>query len=317
MSPEKNLSLGIDLGGTKIAVGLCREGEIIKKTIFPTQASAGFDGVISVILSAVEIAMEGHQIKEILGIGIGSAGQINAATGEVIYSPNLGWRNAPLGEAISRAMGMPVKVLNDVRAATVAEQKFGNGKGLANFGNIFVGTGVGSGFVLNGQLLNGATNSAGEIGHVCMDPEGPLCACGNRGCLEAFCSGSGMENYVKAELKAGRKSIIKELAESKIENVRGPLIGLAAEQGDELAIAAIERVGRYLGIALANVHTMLNPEVVLLGGGMMALKSFFMPVLLETMKMHILPVAYQDRVLVKEAMFENDAVLLGGAAIFA
>lgn len=317
MASAKNLSLGIDLGGTKVAVGLCSNGEILKKAIFPTQASAGFDGVISVILGAVEKVMEGHTARELLGVGIGSAGQINAATGEVIYSPNLGWRNAPLGDTLAQALGLPVKVLNDVRAATVAEQKFGNGKGLANFGNIFVGTGVGSGFVMNGQLLNGATNSAGEIGHVCMDPEGPLCGCGNRGCLEAFCSGTGMENYVKAELKKGRKSIIGELAEHKIDHVRGPLIGKAADQGDELAIEAIERVGRYLGIALANVHTMLNPEVVLLGGGMMALKKIFMPVLLATMKKHILPVADQERVLVKEAMFENDAVLLGGAAIFA
>jgi glucokinase len=318
MAKAKTLSLGIDLGGTKVAVGLCHGEEILKKAIFPTQASTGFDGVISVILGAVEKVIEGHSLAEIRGAGVGSAGQINAVTGEVIYSPNLCWRNAPLGEALSKALGLPVKVLNDVRAATVAEQKFGNGRGLDNFGNIFVGTGVGSGFVVNGQLLNGVTNSAGEIGHICMDAEGPLCGCGNRGCLEAYCSGTGMENYVKAELKKGRKSLLGELAEHKLENVRGPLIGKAAEKGDELALEAIKRVGHYLGIALANVHTLLNPEVVLLGGGMMALKQYFMTDLEETMKKHILPVAAaHQRPLVKEARFENDAVLLGGAAVFA
>ena len=317
MAPAKKLSLGIDLGGTKIAVGLCHHGEILKKVIFPTQPSAGFDGVISVILSAVERVLEGQDKKNLLGVGIGSAGQINGETGEVIYSPNLGWRNAPLGATLGKALGLKISVLNDVRAATVAEHKFGNGKGLANFANIFVGTGVGGSFVINGQLVNGATNSAGEIGHICMDAEGPMCGCGNRGCLEAFSSGTGMENYVKAELKKGRKSLIKELAESKIEHVRGPIIGKAAEMGDELAVESIKRVGHYLGIALANVHTMLNPDIILLGGGMMALKGIFMPVLVETMKKHILPVADQDRVLVKEAKFENDAVLLGGAAIFA
>lgn len=317
MASAKKLSLGVDLGGTKIAVGLCQNGEILKKVIFPTQPAAGFDGVISVILGAVEKVMEGHTAKEILGLGIGSAGQINGETGEVIYSPNLGWRNAPLGKTISQALNMKVGVLNDVRAATVAEHKFGNGRGLANFANIFVGTGVGGGFVINGQLVNGATNSAGEIGHVCMDAEGPVCGCGNKGCLEAFASGTGMENYVKAELKKGRKSLLKELAENRLENVRGPLIGKAAEKGDELAVEAIKRVGHYLGIALANVHTMLNPDIILLGGGMMALKGIFMPILHETMKKHILPVADQDRALVKEARFENDAVLLGGAAIFA
>lgn len=317
MPAAEKFSLGIDLGGTKIAVGLCRNGEILKKIIFPTHPEAGFDGVISVILGAVDKVMQGHADKKINGIGIGSAGQINGETGEVIYSPNLGWRNAPLGAELSKKLGFKVSVLNDVRAATVAEHKFGNGRGLSNFANIFVGTGVGGGFVINGHLVNGATNSAGEIGHICMNDDGPVCGCGNRGCLEAYASGTGMENYVKAELKNGRKSLLKELAENKIDNVRGPLIGKGAASGDELCIEAIERVGHYLGIAAANVHTLINPEIILLGGGMMALKGIFMPVLLQTMKKHILPVADQNRELVKEAKFENDAVLLGGAAIFA
>lgn len=317
MAKAKKLTLGVDLGGTKIAVGLCQNGEILKKVIFPTHAAAGYDSIISVITGAVERVMEGYEHKDIAGLGVGSAGQINPETGEVIYAPNLKWHNAPLGSTLAKALKFKVQVLNDVRAATVAEHRYGNGRGFANFANIFVGTGIGSGFVLNGELINGTTNSAGEIGHVCMDTEGPLCGCGKKGCLEAYASGTGMENYVKAELKAGRKSIIKELAESKFENVRGPLIGKAAEQGDELALAAIERVGRYLGLAVANIHTLINPDVILLGGGMMALKQYFMPALLNTMHKHILPVAGQDRELVRDAKFENDAVLLGGAAFFA
>ncbi len=317
MAKAKKLSLGVDLGGTKIAAGLCQDGEILKKVIFPTQAAAGFDSVISVILGAVEKVVDGHDHKDIAGLGIGSAGQINPTTGEVIYAPNLKWQNAPLGSTLAKALKLKVQVLNDVRAATLAEHRYGNGMGLENFANIFVGTGIGSGFVLNGQLVHGSTNSAGEIGHICMDPEGQVCGCGNKGCLESYASGTGMENFVKAELKKGRKSIIKELAESRIENVRGPLIGRAAEQGDELALAAIDRVGQYLGLALANIHTLINPEMILLGGGMMALKRYFMPTLLSTMKKHILPVADQGRELVREARFENDAVLLGGAAIFA
>ena len=313
---NKKYSLGIDLGGTKIAAGLCSNGEILKKVIFPTRPAAGFDGVVSVMIEAAQKAIEGYDIKDIKGLGIGSAGQINGETGEVIYSPNLNWNNAPLGKTLEEKMGLPVKVLNDVRAATIAEWKFGNGKGCNNFVNVFVGTGVGSGFVLNGQLLNGATNSAGEIGHICLDPEGQVCGCGKKGCLESFASGTGMENYVKIQLKKGVKSQIAELVEGKIEDVRGPIIGKAAENGDKLAIEAIERVGKYLGLALANVHTMINPEIILLGGGMMALKKYFMPVLEETMNEYILPVANKRNKLVGEAKFENDAVLLGGAAIF-
>ena len=316
MSENKNLSIGVDLGGTKVAVGLCSNGEILKKTIYPTQSHNGFEGVISTIISAVKSVLGDVELKDIRGLGIGAAGQINPATGEVIYAPNLNWKNAPLGRVLEDKLGLPVKVLNDVRAATVAEQKFGNGKGLQNFGNVFIGTGVGSGWVLNGKLLNGHTNSAGEIGHICLDPEGPVCGCGHKGCLEAYSSGTGMENYCKEELKKGRKSLILELAENDISKIRGPIIGKAAGLNDELAVEAIKRVGYHLGLALANVHTLLNPEVVLLGGGMMALKDIFMPVLEETLKQHILPVADQG-LLIREARFQNDAVLLGGAAIFA
>lgn len=317
MSKNAKVSLGIDLGGTKIAAGLCQNGEILKKVIFPTQAGAGFDGVIGVIVEACRHVTAGFDSDKISGLGIGSAGQINGKTGEVIYSPNLNWRNAPLGAALKRELGYEVRVLNDVRAATMAEHKYGNGKGCDNFVNIFVGTGVGSGFVLNGKLVDGYTNSAGEIGHICMDPDGPICGCGNKGCLEAFASGTGMENHVKLLLKSGRKSILHELAEGKLENVKGPLIGKAAVAGDEVALEAIARVGKYLGIALANLHTMLNPEVILLGGGMMALKDYFFTDMMTTMQKHILPVADRGERLVKMARFENDAVLLGGAALFA
>lgn len=316
MAKSNKVSLGVDLGGTKIAVGLCQNGEILKKVIFPTQAGSGFDGVLTVITEACQHVSAGFDSKKIAGIGIGSAGQINGQTGEVIYSPNLNWRNAPLGAALKQRLGYEVRVLNDVRAATLAEHKYGNGKGCDNFVNIFVGTGVGSGFVINGKLVDGATNSAGEIGHVCMDPDGPVCGCGNKGCLEAFASGTGMENFVRSLLKSGKKSVLHEMAEGRLDNVKGPLIGKAAALGDEVALTAICRVGKYLGLALANVHTMLNPEVILLGGGMMALKEYFYDEMLATMKKHILPVADRGDELVKMAKFANDAVLLGGAAIF-
>jgi glucokinase len=316
MPGKENFSVGIDLGGTKVAAGLCKNGEIIKKIIFPTNAANGFDAVISVMYEAFRHVTNGFGTESIKGVGVGSAGQINGETGEVIYSPNLNWRNAPLGKALAEKVKLEVKVLNDVRAATLAEHKYGNGKGCDNFVNIFVGTGVGSGFVINGKLVNGVTNSAGEIGHICMDPDGPVCGCGNKGCLEAFASGTGMENYVKSLLKQGRKSILHEMAEGKLENVRGPLIGKAAAQGDEVALEGIRRIGKYLGLALANVHTMLNPEVILLGGGMMALKPYFWEELQQNMKKHILPVADRGEEIIKAARFENDAVLLGGAAVF-
>lgn len=312
----ENYSVGIDLGGTKIAAGLCKSGHIVKKVIFPTQACKGFKTVISVIIKAFDKVTEGIDKRLIQGVGIGAAGQIDSLTGEVIFSPNLCWQHEPLGSTIKDHISLPVSVLNDVRAATIAEHKYGNGRGLSSFGNIFVGTGLGSGFVINGQLLTGSTNSAGEMGHICMNINGPECGCGKKGCLEAYSSGTGMENYVKSQIKAGRKSIIFELASKDIAKIEGPIIGKAAEQKDELALEAIARVGKYLGLAIANVHTLLNVEMILLGGGMMALKQFFMPELERTLHEAVLPVAHKGRKLVKEAMFKDDAVLLGGAGLF-
>jgi glucokinase len=309
-------TIGIDLGGTKIAAGLCKNGEILEKITIPTEAKKGTDHILKTMVDAAKQVMGDTTKNNISGVGIGAAGQINPRSGEVIYAPNLGWKNVPLGSFLQEKLDLPVKVLNDVRAATLAEFKFGNGKGHSSFVNIFVGTGVGSGFVVNGELLNGFTNSAGEIGHICMDPEGPKCGCGKLGCLEAYCSGTGMENYVKAQLETGHKSLVLELAEGDIQKITGPIIGKAAAAGDVLALESIKRVGTYLGIAIANVHTLFNPETVLLGGGMMALKDYFMPSLLENMNKLILPVASKNPALIKEARFENDAVLLGGSAIF-
>ncbi len=309
-------SVGIDLGGTKIAVGLCKKEEIVNKVTIPTDAKKGTEHVLSTIANAAIQAIGDTPKDQIKGVGIGAAGQINPHNGEVIYSPNLNWENIGLGDFLHKKLGLPVKVLNDVRAATLAEYKFGNGKNHKNFINIFVGTGVGSGFVINGDLVHGATNSAGEIGHICMDPQGPQCGCGKLGCLEAYASGTGMENYVKAQLKDGRKSCLLELAENDISNITGPIIGEGAKANDELALEAIERVGTYLGIALANLHNFVNPETILLGGGMMALQDYFMPKLMENMNKFILPVAGKNESLIKEAKFTNDAVLLGGSAIF-
>lgn len=315
--PEKaKMSVGIDLGGTKIAAGICSRGKILKKSIFPTNPAKGFSGILEVISETFAQVTCGYDKEIIKGVGIGSAGQIDPESGNVIFSPNLNWHNEPLGKVLSEKINLPVKVVNDVRAATLAEFKYGNGKGCKNFVNIFVGTGIGSGFVMNGKLLNGVTNTAGEMGHICMDPEGPVCGCGNKGCLEAFASGTGMQNYVKQMLKAGRKSVLSEMCEGDLNQIKGPMIGKAASQGDKLALESLKRVGRYLGIALANVHTMINPEVILLGGGMMALSEYFMPELEKTVKNHILPVADRGKKLLNNARFENDAVILGGAALF-
>lgn len=314
---KARLSVGIDLGGTKIAAGLCRGGEILKKAVVPTHANLGFDAVIEAMAGAAREAMGNTDPGTISGIGIGAAGQIDSGTGAVLYAPNLGWTNAPLGRRLSEALGLPVRVVNDVRAATIAEWKYGAGKGLDSFVSIFLGTGVGSGFVFNGALYEGATNSAGEIGHICLDPAGPVCGCGRHGCLEAVASGRGIENEVRRRLAAGAHSLIRDLAGDDPTKVTGFLVGQAARDGDALALEVLARAGRYLGLAMANVHNLLNPGRILLGGGIMALREFFLPEAKAAMHRHILPAIDHGEALLTEARFENEAVFLGGAALFA
>lgn len=315
---KTRLAVGIDLGGTKVAVGLCLGDEVIRKVILPTRATEGFDAVISVIADAARQAIGDTDLNKISGIGIGAAGQIDSSTGTVLYAPNLNWRQAPLGRALSEALGLPVRVVNDVRAATLAEWKFGAGQGLKNFVNIFLGTGIGSGLVINGNICEGATNSAGEIGHICLDPNGPPCGCGKFGCFEAYSSGRGIENEVKRRLKAGHDSLLMKKINGNLDLVTGPLIGEAARQKDPLALDVLAWAGHHLGIVLANLHTLLNPQKILLGGGVMALSEFFLPYARETMHRHILPVADRgDEELLGKAKFETDAVFIGGAALFA
>ncbi|MBF0406759.1 MAG: ROK family protein [Candidatus Riflebacteria bacterium] len=308
-------SVGIDLGGTKIAVGLCSEGIIRKKVLKPTNAEKGPIEVIKVMSDAVKEACEGVPAEKISGVGVGAAGQIDAVTGKVIYAPNLGWENVHLAEVLKKNLSMNIKVTNDVRAATIAELYYGAGKGLTDFLNIFVGTGIGSGFVINGKIIEGVTNTAGEIGHTCLDPEGPLCGCGKQGCFEAFSSGRAIENFVKSKLLYGYKSEIMKLADENLNKVSCRIIGQAARNGDSLALSSLERAGMYIGLVIANIHTMLNPQTVILGGGVMGLKEFIVPAIEKAVEKFVLPVSKRDNFFTM-ALCENDAGILGSAALF-
>jgi len=312
---KRKYTVGIDLGGTKIAAGLCENGKILEKIVVPTNASKGVDAVMATISQAARLAMKGVEPACVSGVGVGAAGQVHPKNGSVVYAPNLGWNNVPLAEKLAADICLPIKVINDVRAATIAEWKYGAGVGLHDFANIFLGTGIGSGFVLNGILLEGTTNSAGEIGHVCLDPDGPVCGCGKKGCFEAFSSGRGLENHVRSLLSDGAKSIITGLVEGDLSKITGHIIGSAAAARDKVALEALKHLGKYLGLAIANIHTMLNPQVVILGGGIMALKEYFMSDMNESVSKHILPVAAREG-LVTMAAFETDAVLIGSSAVW-
>jgi glucokinase len=205
----------------------------------------------------------------VAGIGIAAAGQIHPKTHAVVYAPNLEWENVPLRDEIESAFGMPVYVENDVRAAAWGEYRFGAGRGAESLIAVFVGTGVGSGAVVDGTVLRGAGNAAGELGHTQVVPDGVPCACGQRGCVEAYASGRGFARRLEAALAAGTETRLGPETGGDASRVTAALVARAAAGGDVFAKGLWDDAERFLGQAIANYVTLLNPELLVLGGGVM------------------------------------------------
>lgn len=213
----------------------------------------------------------------VAGIGIAAAGQIHPETQAVVYAPNLDWQEIPLKARVEARFNLPVWVENDVRAAAWGEFCFGAGRGARSLLAVFVGTGVGSGAVLDGRLWRGAFNAAGELGHTQMVPGGLPCGCGQRGCLEAYCSGSGFIRRFEAALAAGASTALSARTGGDASTLTARDVAQAAAAGDPLAREFWEDALRYLTLALTNAVTLLNPERLVLGGGVVE----SVPVLLE------------------------------------
>jgi glucokinase len=206
-------------------------------------------------------------LDTLAGLGVACAGQIHAPTGVVVEAPNLGWRDVPLAAALRAIVDVPVVVENDVRAAAWGEFTFGAGQGADSLVAVFVGTGVGSGAVLDGRLWRGAGNVAGEVGHTQVVPDGLSCGCGARGCLERYVSGSGFQQRFRAALAAGVATALKGRTGGDVERLTAVLVYEAAEAGDAFARVLWSDAVSALVVALANYVTLVNPSVLVLGGG--------------------------------------------------
>ena len=266
---SKKYKIGVDVGGTNVKVALVdKTGSIVYSDTVPTRAEMGYEYTISNIIKAIQDLMkESKVLKEAIeGIGFGFPGQIDCDNGIVRLAPNIpGWVNIPIAEIVSKEFGIPVKVDNDVRCAALAELNYGAGKGAKNMICITVGTGIGSGIIMNGKLVRGASNAAGELGHIKLQMEGgPICGCGDTGCLEAFASGPAIVALAEEYIRGGKSTKYRELANPDITPY---IVAEAAKQGDVVAKKIFEIVGGYIGIGLASVVNLLNPEKVVIGGG--------------------------------------------------
>ena len=256
-------SIGIDIGGTKICGALIVEGgNILKSVKVDTPQGEASDtahvvsGVIKEIIS-----------NDVVGIGLGVPGWVDHEKGTIYNTPNLSLSGFDLRGAIHDKFNLPVFIDNDANLAVLAEHSFGMAKDYKNVIGLTVGTGIGGGIILNGKVYRGVTGTGAEIGHMVVQPNGPKCGCGSSGCLDVMASGTGLIRAAKERINKGKESQILKLANGNIENIQGPMITKAAENGDKLAKECFDEVGFWLGIGINNLINICNPEMIILGGG--------------------------------------------------
>ncbi|MDR3201133.1 MAG: ROK family protein [Spirochaetales bacterium] len=279
MSTTNCFFVGVDVGGTKIFAGACDENFSLitsKKILISEQGQIekekiAAEAINALIIRAVrevvnEVAKDHAQLR-LGGIGIGVPGPIDKKAGIVISTNNLpNWRNVPLAEILNREFACPVFLEKDGHIAALGEYLAGAGRGTDNLAVVTVGTGVGCGLIVNGEIYSGRGGAAGELGHIVISESPVKCGCGNTGCREAFVSGANLVNHAAQALRAGRPSRLREMV-SDFDELSPPLIAEAAEAGDELCLELIKEMGHYLGIGLVSLINLFSPDKILLGGG--------------------------------------------------
>ncbi len=312
---KKKYSIGVDLGGTKIKVGIVNEaGRIIQKASVDTCAEQGPDKVVSQIKKGINSLLVTNK-KQIQGIGIGSPGTVSTKKGTVENSPNLaGWKKVHLGRIITKEFGLPTFVENDANAAAIGELIYGAGKDLKSFIMITLGTGVGGGIIHNRKLFKGDFGAAGEIGHITIDYKGPKCKCGAYGCLETYLGNKYIIKNVVEKLKNNKSSLIYKLTDNNLKKLNPKIIHEASLLGDEFSKKVIENLGEVLGYGLASVVNLLDISTIIIGGGVAGFGKPLFNSVKKTMKARVLS-PIRPRVKVKQAKLKNNAGIKGASSL--
>jgi glucokinase len=310
--------IGVDIGGTKVAAGLVSgTGEITNKVRVPMVATESAEKGFAAVEAAVSAIFDAapHVRGAVQGIGMCAPGPLDPRTGVVLNPPNVPcWRDFPLAAETERAFGIPAQLDNDANAAGLAEVLWGAATGYRNVFYATLGTGIGTGIVFDRKIYHGRTGSAAEGGHVTIDYNGPKCGCGKRGCIEVLCSGPAIAVRARGLLAADGGSKILELAGGDIAQVRAEHVGQAFREGDPLAKRVLEETAHLLAIWLGNTVDILEPDVMVIGGGVAELMSAFFPLMLhEIPAWSINPRA--DEIPLVMARYGADAGIAGAAAL--
>jgi len=316
--PRRKLFLGVDVGGTKIMVALVkRSGAIIGRKRVPTPREGTAQDTLATIIKAMKDVLEEEGVgpKELAAIGMAIPGVVDPDKGLVVVTPNMNLTGLRVGPRVEKRLGVPVVLGNDVNLGTLGEKWLGAARTARNVVGIFPGTGIGGGLIVDGKLVRGAREAAGEIGHIIMAIGGPLCGCGNRGCLEALASRSAIERDIRDAVAVGRKTILTKLTNGDLSIIKSSMLRRALEKKDKLVTAILRKAAETLGYACITIRHVLDPDLIVLGGGLMeACGDFILPIVEAVLASDPYPGARPSRGVVQSAL-GDDAVVLGGVAL--
>lgn len=314
---SEKLILGVDVGGTKIAAAVVTdEGKVISRSYVSTSAQAGPQVVIDNIFATIDKTISSSDVvlSQLSGIGIAAAGIIDSENGKVIFSPNLpGWHEVPLEDAVRQRFNVSTYLGNDASLAALGEWCFGVKKQIANLIYITVSTGIGGGIICNGKPYTGVLGAAGEIGHMTIDVNGPRCNCGSVGCWETLASGTALAREAVKHIKEGDSTSIVEFAGGDLTRVDAKVVFEAANQGDKLANQLIARLGYYLGVGLANLVNIFNPELILIGGGVAKMGDLLLEPAIKIVEERAFTTSATS-VQIRPALLGDDSSILGAVA---
>ena len=309
--------VGVDVGGTNIVVGtVAQDGsELVGVVSEPTRSEEGADAVVERIISLSRASIAEAKGKEIAGVGIGSPGPLDTKTGVVLLTPNLGWVNMPLRDRVAAGLGLPATLDNDANCAIFGEWWRGAARGAEFVVGLTVGTGIGGGIVLNGDIYHGASDIAGEIGHMTIDSTGRLCKCGNYGCLEAYASGPAIAARAVEGIEAGAESALPTYVAGDLSLITAQVVYEAAHDGDAYALEVVRDTAKFLGAGVAIIINTFNPQVVVICGGVtLAGDKLFVPLRSEVKRRAFKPAVDVCRILPGE--LPGTAGVWGAAAVF-
>ena len=315
---EQGYTVGIDLGGTKIlAAVIDPAGTPLERIKRKTRPELGVEALLERVVRTAREAIEesGVNPRQITAVGIGVPGPINSQTGVIVEAPNIGFKSINIKKYLEERLGYPTSATNDVNAGTWGEFALGAGRGSASCLGVFVGTGIGGGIVIDRKLYEGAGMLAGEIGHIVVDPNGPLCGCGRHGCLEAFASRTAITRDLWALIAKGAKSVLTTMVDKKSGQIRSGQLKRAYDERDKVVTKVLNRAAEVLGIGLASSASLLNPECIILGGGVVtALGAPYLDLVRASMAQHTFQ-AVMNSSRLELATLGDDAVLLGAALL--